>query len=159
MLRANFDDYPILFLGDEFDGQKLNSCIHQASPRSASGQPASDRFDFVYGDCDASKGSCPAPIQISFDWSCGPTPIWVGSVPTRRTRGLTFHVGDDGQLWANGAGFHLSVFVTFVDRTQATDEALNVVDALYGANPVAERIMTSEPLNDPSLLNGVPPCL
>jgi len=158
-LRQNFDDYPILFLGDEFDGQKLQTCDHQVSASSDSRQPSSDRFDFVYGTCDASKGSCPVPLQISLDWSCGPTPIWAGSVPTVRTRGLTLHVGDAGHLWANGAGFHLSVFVNFVDSSQLTDEALNAVDALYGANRVAERITPSDRLNDRSLLNGTPPCL
>jgi hypothetical protein len=63
----DFDEYPLLFLGEEFEGHQLVWCSHRRTSGTDYGIPPTDQFIFVYGDCTptgVSERSCKPPIQV-----------------------------------------------------------------------------------------------
>jgi hypothetical protein len=95
LLQA-FDAYPLLYLGDTFEGLPLSYCLRRQEGGTFDGIPPTDRFVFVYGTCTIKPGrsSCAVPLQVSVYPRCdSPPPFrWYGddqgrpSKSTRRSR-------------------------------------------------------------------------
>jgi hypothetical protein len=99
------------------------------------------------------------PIQITVWPSCGPTPVLVTDSPASEVRGAGLHILGAGDVFFETARFKLKVSVSFGERSERTAHALNIVNALRGANPITMRLGQRDPLDDMSLLKpAVGPC-
>ena len=102
-LAAGFDDYPLVWVGDEFEGLPLVGCERvqsaaQTSPEGVVFDPGSDFFNFYYGTCDLAPGveACPVPLQVTVDPPCGPSLSNDVKKGTLEVRGIDAYVKEDG---------------------------------------------------------------
>jgi hypothetical protein len=159
-LIDHFTDYPIVYLGDEFEGMPLTYCDHVQTPPTESGIPATDFFVLIYGDCTPTGGdhaSCPAPLQLTIDPGCAPAPVPAASAPSTLQRGLEVATLSNGHAYADAAAFKLTVSVNYGPRADRDATASRVIDAVRGANGAAAGIAPGAPLR--AQAQPVGPCV
>ena len=144
-LAKSFRDYALIWLGDEFSGLKLTTCMHDVSPAFApSGTvvtPATDSFTFIYGDCEPPPGvpSCPAPLQITIQSPCDALIPLAESVKREKhsVRGAVADVMADGTLVVVVDEVRVSVFSPGDSYEAAKSASISAVENLRGVNDVA----------------------
>ncbi len=152
MLVAEFDAYPLLYLGDSFEGLPLNFCARRQSPGDDDGIPPTDRFVFVYGDCKVqpNQSSCPAPLQVTVYPLCMPS--FPGSVArTEIVRGATADVFTSGEAFVETPVYKVKVSS---GNSKSADLAVRAVAELRGANSLAADLAVDKPLSDATLVSA-----
>lgn len=67
---TSFDEYTLFWAGPAFEGLEVSAVVRHREPARA-GEPAGrDSVSFVYGDCDASQGSCAFPLEVQVWPAC-----------------------------------------------------------------------------------------
>lgn len=148
-LIAGFQDYPLVYLGEEFEGLPLTTCMRTQTAATSYGVPATDFVTFIYGTCtlDFSEPdpSCAPPLQIHVD-SCMPVPVV--AVPSGQTRrGVdTAFLNRGSSVFAEASRFNVQISAAVGDVAADQATALRAFDALRGANPLAAGIGVNSPL-------------
>jgi len=148
-LVAGFQDYPLVYLGEEFEGMPLTTCMRTQTAATSYGVPATDFVTFIYGTCtlDFSEPdpSCAPPLQIHVD-SCMPVPVV--AVPSGETRrGVdTAFLNRGSSVFAEASRFNVQISAAVGDSAINQALALRAFDALRGANPLAAGIGVGSPL-------------
>lgn len=162
-LVQSFDGYPLLNLGNEFEGFPLTSCHRTQTPTKFDQagnvrEPAMDFIVFIYGDCTPPRTGegCSPPIEVFSDPPCGPSlETQEGTV---KIRGADVNLKFDGSVRIETPGYQVSIFIVQppdkLDRTQRRDMALRAVDFLRGANQLAARLSPSVALDGESVDAG-----
>jgi hypothetical protein len=152
-LLEKFDAYPLVYLGDSFEGLPLTYCARRQSAGSDYGRPATESFFFIYGDCVIQPGrdSCAPPLQVIVYPRCGPS-LAGGVMRAESVRGVT------AKVLATPAYFietpYYNVKVSGGNRTRDA-EALtrSAIEQLRGANALAEPLTRDKSLADATLLS------
>lgn len=140
---AVFDGFPLLWLGEEFEGLSLNSAFR--SP---------DGFTLVYGDCDIEPGesSCPAPFQVSARSPCAPS---LGGSADARIRGVAVRRTLDGHLEVDAGSTRVILISNVGTAAEQDEQVLRAADMLTTANS----LVTAMPGDDLGVLRDVAaPC-
>jgi hypothetical protein len=152
-LLNTFDSYPLVYLGDEFEGHDLRRCVRKQTSevRGADGavrKPAMDFVIFAYGACDPFPAGCSPPVQVISDPSCGPKIVEGGATARQVVRGEDIAVLQDGSARVEAPGFSASVYAG------DSDMAVRAVAALRGANPIAASLAQGSDLARADLPRG-----
>lgn len=93
-LIVSFTAYPLVYIGDNFDGLPLNQCERRQTSGTPYGIPPTDQVIFIYGTCtptgppEDDAPSCLPPLQVSLPRVCpdssGCRVFKPGSGPWRR---------------------------------------------------------------------------
>jgi hypothetical protein len=146
-----FDRFPVLWLGEAFEGLPLTAIQYRYVP-AGEGHGPMERVDMVYGDCEpaADKG-CPAPVQVSVYPACGPTladPVKRESLEVRGVRADRYF---DGHLALETASNRV-VIISARPGAEGDAQAERAANVLRGANGMASSLGVSDDLSAP--LNG-----
>jgi hypothetical protein len=156
-LVAEFDAYPLLFLGDSFEGLPLSACARRNSPGTDYGIPPNDFFFFIYGECVFKPGesSCPTELQVTILPRCGPRPDFK---PDRQEtiRGAEADIGHFGAVRVNTPDFSVRVASLFHDA-EHNAMSLRATAALRGANALAANLTPDKALGDTSAVSRAAP--
>jgi hypothetical protein len=147
-LLQSFNAYPLLYLGEEFDGFPLRRCTRRQTPEKYDQagnvrEPATDFVLFIYGSCTppATGEGCASPIQVLSDPPCGPKIVEEAKDYTVNARGSDVIVKHDGSVRIETGGYNVTIYATAssgaLDIASQTDTALRAVEALRGANALA----------------------
>ena len=113
-------------------------------------EPATDTFAFIYGTCKLPPGDearCGPPVQVFVSPPCRATDL-PGSLVRDRfaIRGQEVIATDEGSLRIDAPDFTLVVYV-LTDNTASTRQgAIEAVQTLRGANPLAAALTPDSPL-------------
>lgn len=149
----SFTEYPLLWLGEEFQGYELVTCERVQTPvkydlEGNVREPATDYFDFVYGECTPPEGewSCAVPLQVSNAPPCGPT--LAPEVVEKHTvvRGVTAAVRTDSSVSIATDDVRVSIFPPG-GPAEVEANALAAAEALAGVNDLAAGIEPSSSLD------------
>jgi hypothetical protein len=140
---TSFDEFPLLSLGDEFEGLPLTHVVHQV------GGPSGDQqmITFIYGDCVMKNPDtpCPAPLQVTNYSSCGPD---IASQTLRdqiEVRGVaTRHYGPHGHLFLKTQSSKAIIISSALDNE---DQAVRAARALVGHNTLAKALRKQDRLD------------
>ena len=155
-LLADFQDYPLVYAGEEFEGMPLTTCMRRQTPATNYGVPATDQVIFVYGTCtpdlSSPDPSCAPPLQIHVYPGWMPSPL--AAVPSGETRrGVETALMNQGSaVSADASRYRVKISAAVADPAANQALALRAFDALRGANPIAAAISDGLPLTAP----GVP---
>ncbi len=146
-LIERFDAYPIVYLGDEYDGLPLRTCHRRQTPGTAYGIPPTDRVTFIYGFCEltGAEPSCAPPLQIHVLPACSPLPGEMPKLST--TRGVEALALGRASVFAAAPQFHVKISAAQGDAAKNRETALRAFDALRGANELASSISSSSRLD------------
>lgn len=152
-LVKTFDAYPLVYLGDSFEGLPLNYCRRRQEGGTPDGRiPATDSFAFVYGDCTIKPGrsSCAYPLQVIIDSRCAPPLPFLG---TETIRGGEAQAAGAGALAVKAPLYRVKISVGIQD---AAGEALvrRAFLELRGANALAEKLTVGDSLADQALVSA-----
>lgn len=152
-LVRTFDAYPLVYLGDSFEGLPLEYCVRRQSAAIADRNPATDRFVFVYGSCTIEPGqsSCPAPLQVSVFPRCDP-PFESGAA-LDTIRGSEAKTLGAASLLVESEQYSVVVSSGTANASDAAFVRRALLE-LRGANPLAARLTASKPLADPALIDS-----
>lgn len=147
---AQFDAYPLLWLGPTFGGYHLQAIVRQeaAAPAGAPAHAAVDSVSFLYGECAVPTNaiSCAAPLTLHVEPGCMARPEWTAGVATATTaRGeALLRTFPDGhiRLWTGT----ISVYLNAVGNAELTRAAVN---HLTGLNALAAPITAGSALAAP----------
>jgi hypothetical protein len=143
-----FQDYPVFWVGEEFEGLPVTSIHHERySPPAGIAQPDTDSVDVVYGDCTptGSPPTCVPPVQIQSTPYCllPPTMAAEGVL-----QGESFDLRGASAQWV-GAGhtlvLHTGESTVVIIATEGKDAALEVANHLRASNGLGPS-SASEPL-------------
>lgn len=136
---AAFDAFPVLWLGEEFEGLELNTIL-----RNPSG------FTLIYGDCDIDPGdgSCPAPFQVSARSPCAPS---LGGSADAQIRGVAVRRTLDGHLEVDAGSTRVILISNVGTATEQDEQVLRAADMLTTANS----LVTVRPGDDLRILRDV----
>lgn len=153
-LVDQFDAYPLLYLGDSFEGLPLTYCGRRQSAGSDYGRPATDRFVFIYGDCEvkSDQSSCNPPLQIAIYPRCGPR-LAGGVLRTESIRGAEASVLGTPAFFIETAQFNVKVSGGARDA-EGEGLASRAVEELRGANELAKNLTVDKPLADAALVSA-----
>jgi len=137
---VDFNGFPLVWLGDEFEGQILpiDGVIAVSSPGNGR-HPPYQRVDFLYGDCVVpdNERSCPIPLQVSvYPW-CGPelSPRVVGEkVDLPGAIEALRYTQGGGHLYIRTEGY-IAIIISSASDMEA--QIVRAADALRGANNLA----------------------
>jgi hypothetical protein len=151
-----FREYPIFFVGEEFEGLPLVACKRYQDPgRVVNGVvqiPPTDSFDFIYGVCTIPKGSssCSVPMSIYVYPPCdrerrlhdelksNPFEVRGASGFAVSSQSIVVEVeGSPVKIYGPGAGS---------ERLQA---AVRVAENLVGANDMAAHVTKASSFDSP----------
>lgn len=162
-LASSFDEYPILWLGEEYRGLALTQCTHDVTPAFEPDgvlvTPATDSFTFIYGDCTPPAGvpSCPAPLQVTVDSPCTSTPIAESAKASAQSiRGALADVLLDGTVTFTLGAVRVSVLSSLPAGPDGTSPQLDATERLAGANPAAGGLEASSRFNSISAAASSP---
>jgi hypothetical protein len=142
-LASSFEEFPLLFLGESFEGHELRMCSYEVraasfTPDGRPYHPGFERFSFVYGHCTNPPGkSCELPLTIDIEPICGPK-SWGDEQST--VRGAPGGAHPDGDVTITNRSFRVRILPAH-SRTTAADRAglaLRAAEALVPANSLAE---------------------
>jgi hypothetical protein len=149
----SFTEYPLLWLGEEFQGYELVTCERRQTPvkydlEGNVREPATDYFDFVYGECTPPEGewSCAVPLQVSNAPPCGPALASEVIGKHVVVRGVTAVVRTDSSVSIATDGVRVSIFPPG-GPPGAEANALAAAAALTGVNDLAAGIEPSGSLD------------
>lgn len=150
-VMAAFHDYPLVWLGDEFEGLSLTGCERVVTEPTSYGIPATDYFFIYYGDCSPAQSeyrSCVVPLQLSVEPACAP-PL------APNVRRSTFVVRDasavetyDGSVQIETAS--LKVYVSSGEGESGSPQVRRAAEQLRGVNDLTAGLSATSSLNDPS---------
>lgn len=170
----NFEAFELFLVGDSFEGLPLTDVLHWQYPLEvypgeedeAEGIEFTGMMnyvDFIYGDCDASEGSCLPPLVIQVHPACkrnltSNTEIEEGltdSYAPLTIRGVPAAMYDDGQMLEIYTGR-----VTVVIYGHLPGQMLRAADALQatGADPSATADLSDLDPPAPGALEGALNC-
>lgn len=142
-MRA-FDVYPLVWLGDTFEGLPLTGCQRRTTAPTSYGVPATDYFDFVYGECTPVGGvSCPVPLQVSVEPVCT-APV----VDKARTRAFALRGAAASELLGGSIQIEARRFKARIISVRGKDQALRAAQQLEGANALASALTAADSFND-----------
>lgn len=149
-LIAGFQDYPLVYVGEKFEGLPLTTCMRNQTSGTSYGIPPTDQVIFIYGTCtldfSVPDPSCAPPIQIHVYPSCMPTPVVaVSSGQTRRGVDTAF-LNRGSSVIADASRYRVKISAAVGDTAANQALALRAFDALRGANPLAAGIGGGSPL-------------
>jgi hypothetical protein len=125
-----FDEFPVYWVGDEFDGLQLEQIIRVNHVRAAETiAPSENTVVLIYGSCDpAPSESCSPPLSVRVEPSCGRPRYTVGDDGVAyEIRGtLAAGSGRPVTLWTEDVA--VSVFAS-QERTQNVIEQLLLVNS------------------------------
>lgn len=158
---AQFDGYPLLWLGESFEGLPLTTVIRAVAsddPNSPT-STAQDGFYFIYGDCTpppVDEGGCAPPLTVFVQPRCYNPPDVYGYVTsgTEAVRGggqLQRGIPGGPILWTGGIA--VSIF-TSSDRLERVVAALVPLNA--AAMGPAMRSVVADPADSQSALVAPP---
>jgi hypothetical protein len=143
-VASEFTAYPLAFLGPEFQGLPLTGCQRAVTPEKYNldgtvREPAMDFFVFAYGSCvpAGDEGRCSPPVSVLVDPPCGPTLGEQAVKEKVRIRGEDVLVKSDGSLRIEGRNFKATIYGLAGDYQASKQKAVEVVQALHGANALA----------------------
>jgi hypothetical protein len=148
-----FEAYPLVYLGDSFEGLPLTYCARVQSAGSEYGRPSTDRFVFIYGDCtiEALRDSCAPPLQVTIYPRCGPH-LAGGIVRTESIRGAIAHVLATPAFFVETSNYNVKV--SGGSRTTESENlARRGIEQLRGANALAEQLTADQLFSNQSLLS------
>jgi hypothetical protein len=147
-LAKDFTDYPLVFSGAEVEGHPLTRCQRVQTPaNSATGVPAMDYFVFLYGSCTPrDDAGCPAPIEVLVDPPCAPALAEGATKEKIRVRGKDADVKTDGSLRIETDDFKVTIYALGTDYEDAKGKAIDVANALQGANNSASDLTSASDL-------------
>ncbi|MEX2246340.1 MAG: hypothetical protein WEC75_06605 [Dehalococcoidia bacterium] len=148
-----FEAYPLVYLGDSFEGLPLTYCARKQTAGSEYGRPPTDRFVFIYGDCviEPQRDSCSPPLQVTIYPRCGPQ-LAGGVIRTELIRETTTRILATPAFFVETQNYNVKV--SGGSRTnEGEDLARRAVEQLRGANALAERLTADEPLSDSALIS------
>ncbi len=141
-----FDRFPVLWLGEEFEGLPLTAIQYRYVP-SGEGHGPMERVDLVYGDCEpAADNGCPAPLQVSVYPECGPSVA--DSVKRERiqVRGVNADRYFTGHLAVETTSNRI-VIISAGPAAGADAQSERAANALRGANTIARSLTISDDLS------------
>lgn len=148
-----FSEYPLLWLGEEFQGYELVTCQRAQTPvkydlEGNVREPATDYFDFVYGECTPPEGewSCAVPLQVSNAPPCGPALAPEVVEKSVEVRGVTAVVRADSSVSIATEDVRVSIFPPG-GPGEAEANALEAAAALTGVNALAGAVHPASPLD------------
>jgi hypothetical protein len=159
-----FDDFPLFYVGEEFDGIPLTAVLREPIPQSPEGFGPETRgqvtIDFLYGSCEPPRGEggCSLPIDIQIWPACVRNPSLYRVPPpggrrAARVRGVPAALLESGARLEIQAG--RSTVVIWDSRRRPNPRA--VAAALAGVNvPVSRGSELPEPA--PGALDGTLAC-
>lgn len=148
-LIDDFGDYPLLYLGDEFEGMPLTTCERAHTRPTNYGIPATDQVIFVYGTCTPIGGidaSCEPPLQVHVYPACMPAPVQAAGAPKATTRGVEASLLDRDEVFAEAPAFHVSISSGARDIETQSQTSQRAFAALIGVGPAAAGITAGAPL-------------
>lgn len=143
-----FNEYPLLWLGEEFEGLTLDRVIRQQTAATAY-HPAMDSVDFIYGECIPPDDSTPCrnALQITVDGPCAPKLAEHHRGKTTLVRSAVVNVAADQTVRLESDAFSVSIFVGRIeDPAEREAFALRAMAALRGGNALASSITQSSAL-------------
>jgi len=149
----SFDRYPLLYLGEEFEGLPLVSCEYHVSPGTSYGTPPTERYVFIYGRCtippDRTDGGCAVPLQVTVYPPCGPSITPKADVSKQQLRGVDVRILRNDAVYVETSAYKAKISVGQVagQRLALTTRAF---DALRGANDLAAGVSEQSRLTDAS---------
>jgi len=153
-LAAGFDEYPLLFAGDEVLGHRLTNCDHakkEASfqPDGSPYHPATNSFTFAYGFCAIEQGqnSCRVPVTLIVYPSCASEYAAVDSGV--EIRGAAAFIEDSGNIRIVQPTHMLTVSAPGSIVAERSANAAAIVEALVPANDLARALTPGAPLTTP----------
>jgi len=147
-LIDNFTDYPIVYLGDEFEGLPLTYCEHAHTNGTGYGIPPTDQVVLIYGTCTPVGGidaSCEPPLQVHIYPSCMPIPVQAPGNAFTTDRGVDLAMLNRTDVFAEAGDYHVKIAAAGVSDA-ASERSLRAFGALRGANPRAAAITAESSL-------------
>jgi hypothetical protein len=152
---ASFRDFPVYWLGEEFEGLPLTAVLRAWQPRDprlqmgGGGPRGQNAFIFVYGTCRPKGGeqpSCPPPLALRVEPYCDMRPELFDPVLPRgeplQVRGAQVQkIGSHLRVWTGSVG--ITIFTTLPDEV-----ALRVVRGLRSLNGMGAT-SPAQPLGPP----------
>lgn len=130
---AQFKDYPLLWLGESFEGLPLTGIV-----RSLAGDDpnrpvptAQDDFTFIYGDCTpGNDGGCAPPLQVLVEPRCFNPPeafnyLRSGTNPVRGGAQLKADVPGGPVLWTGDVSVSIFGSADLLDKVIAALTPIN----------------------------------
>jgi len=130
---AQFDGYPLLWLGESFEGLPLTDIVRAISSDDPnySTPTGQDAFYFIYGDCTPSAdGGCAPPLQVLVTPRCFNPPeaynyLKSGTTPVRGQGQLKTDIPGGPVLWTGGIAVSIYTSPERLDRVVAALEPIN----------------------------------
>lgn len=150
-LVRTFDAYPLLYLGDSFEGLPLVGCDRRQSAGTDYGRPPTDSFAFVYGTCTIKPGqsACAVPLSVILYPRCDPPPPTDPGIPTEAIRGSEAKVLRTGALFVETPRYTVKISA---GNAAGAALARRAFLELRGANPLAAGLTPNKPLADAALI-------
>lgn len=142
MLR-DMDDYPLVFLGEEFEGLPLVWCHRKQTSGTSYGIPPTDQVIFVYGTCTPTGGdeaSCLPPLQVHVYPPCQELAFDPGTTRTTSIRWTDTFILTNGNPYVLTSTYHAKISAGRGGR------AIHAVGGLRGANALAAPITAAADL-------------
>lgn len=150
MLKT-FDEYPLVYLGDEYEGLPLVYCEHRRTSGTSYGIPPTDQVFFIYGRCTPTGDdapSCAPPLQVHILPGCSPIPVRALDSERVTVRGVGVSMLGDA-AFAAAPGFHVQISAAQGDASTNREAALRALESLRGANAKASAILSKSSLVAP----------
>lgn len=151
-LMKSFDDYPLVWLGEDFEGLPLTGCEHVTTAASSYGIPATDHFYIYYGTCrpgDNEHGSCLIPVQVSVEPACS-TPI----IEDAKKRHFAIRGTAASELYEGSIQIEAPLFKVLIGgsggNSAGTAQAARAAEVIEGANALASQLTSSDRFSDGS---------
>ena len=153
---AQFDDYPLLWLGPsydvDFDGtpDSITFAREEYTPPILNPAtkdvlvPARRSYSISYGTCEIPQGAtgCPVPLTMVFEDPCEAYPLsQAAKAGTARVRGVDAIVQAVGGLRFETADFTLTIIAVGSSPTEVADNAKRIAEDLVPANAKARSVL------------------
>lgn len=152
-IMSQFGDYPLVWLGNQFEGLPLVGCERVATAATSYGTLATDYFFVYYGDCPpvpgSENGSCAVPLQVSVQPACAPPVVDRAKRRRYTVRGAAAAELFNGSVQVEAAQFRVLIS-SGRDDQQGRDQVMRAAAKLEGGNALASRLTLDAPLNDES---------
>ncbi|MEX2246344.1 MAG: hypothetical protein WEC75_06625 [Dehalococcoidia bacterium] len=154
-LVTDFAEYPLYYLGEEFEGLPLTGCNRTQTPvkydlEGKVREPATDFFNFHYGACTTladSSSMCPSHVQVTVDPPCGPTLDGSQTMEKVPVRGVNAIVKPDGSVRIETPNVKVSIFASEATVAASRDAAIVAANALAGINAPVESVTAADSLD------------
>jgi len=148
----SFDEYPILWLGAEYDADgdgrpdpltraRIGTSAEFRDPTTGEViKPEFHWFSVSYGSCKIpeGEGSCPIPLTLDFAAPCEAPPLsGVAKKGTVKVRGIEGIVQSNGFVRLETADFTVTILAVGSSPEEQTEKALRIANDLVPANEKA----------------------